>query len=179
MAMSFYKRGHLLDVREDLNECHFIAFDNEYIRSLVSFDLDDDDCDEVAAEIACHFADFAKTWATELRVDHPVKHDGCFVGATLVRQQWVNDYAMEVGEVEFDCFLALEQYKLSELPPYADDLHEKGCLNYGDELFWASSQLGLVSDWDGPFELYVDSDDYERYMDERVQREYGYEIEER
>lgn len=155
------------------------TIDNDYIRKLVPFELTDEECEDIADELDSRFDDFVSTWAREYRIDHPTKHDGHFVKGTLTRQEWVLDYAVEVGEVEFDCFPALEQFKLSELPPYDDDFHDKGYLNSGDELFWKSVELGLVADWDGPFEMYVDSFDYERYMDERVQREYGYEITER
>lgn len=158
---------------------YIFTIDNERIRKAVPFELTDDECENVAWELDCRLDDFIKTWATEYRIDHPVKHDGLFVGGRLVRQEWVNDWAMEVGEVEFDCFLALEKYKLSELPPYADGFHDDGYLDSGDDLFLTSASLGLVADWDGPFEMYVDPDDYEHYMDERVQREYGYEIGER
>lgn len=158
---------------------YIFTIDNAHIRKLVPFELTDDECEDIADELAGRFDDFVATWAREYRFDHPAKHDKCFVKGTLTRQEWVGDYAMEVGEVEFDCFLALEQFELSELPPYADDFHDRGYLNSGDGLFWQSVELGLVADWDGPFEMYVSDFDYEQYMDERVQREYGYEITER
>lgn len=163
---------------EQGGEYIFTIYDDD-IRRLVSFDLSDGECTDIAYELESHFDDFVATWAREYRIDHPAKHDGVFVGGTLVRQEWVRDYGMTVGEVEFDCCLALDQYELSELPPCADDFHDKNYLNYGDELFETSVSLGLVPDWDGPFEMYVNPDDYDVYIAERVRREYGYEISER
>lgn len=161
---------------------YVFTIDNAYIRRFAKFPLSDDECREVARTLGSKLPDFVATWATEWRVDNPPRHDGCPVTGKLVRQAWYGpreDYAMEVGEVEFDCHLALDRYELSELPPYADWLHDRGYLCSGDDLFWTSVNLGLVADWDGPFEMYVSDFEYEDYMDERVQREYGYVITER
>lgn len=173
--MKLYRPGHLHEVQVG-DDTFLIAFDSDYIRRLVPFELDDEDCDDIARDLEAHFSEFVATWAREWRIDHPRGHEGPFVGATLYRQAWVGpkeDYAMEVGEVDFDCGDALNDYALSELPPYADWFHERGWLDHGDELFFTSVSHGLVPDWDGPFELYVDEDDYETYMDDRVTREYG------
>lgn len=95
------------------------------------------------------------------------------VNATVDLQVWVRDYAMAVDHVEYECKDALDAFKLSELPPYADMFQRDGFLSYGDDLFHESVSLGLVAEWDGPFEVYVDEGDYDEYLRDRVLREYG------
>lgn len=97
------------------------------------------------------------------------------VPASVALQQWRRDYAIEVDEVEFDCRMALDAFKLSDLPGYVDDLHDKGYCDCGDEIFYESVERGLVADWDGPFDLYLSNEDaYWAYLDERIELEYGY-----
>lgn len=160
------------------NDLYTFTIDNDSIRALVPFDLTDDDCESIACELDCHFEGFVATWAREWRTNHPNIVNHCEVVATLHRQIWegpMEDRLHEVGETEFECQDALDKYELSELPPYADDLHDKGALDCGDELFFTSVSMGLVADWDGPFDLYIDDEQYEWYLDDRVLREYGYE----
>ena len=98
------------------------------------------------------------------------------VTAAVTLQRWVNDYAVTVDEIEFDCTAALDEFDLSDLP-YDGDFYWKGYCDYGDDVFYASVALGLTSEWDGPFEFYI-KDGFEDYMDERVEREYGVEVRE-
>lgn len=154
---------------------HTFTLTNDQIRELVPFQLTDEDCKGIVSMLGDNFKQFVRCWATEYRVDHPHIANPCEVIAVFNRQVWQNDYAVSVGEVEFECQDALDQYKLSDLPPYSDWLHDRGWLNCGDELFFTSVSLGLVPDWDGPFDLYVNDEMYEYYMDDRVLREYGYE----
>lgn len=158
---------------------YLFTLTNDQIRKLVPFELDDDDCEGIANELNYHFNSFVATRASEWRINHPRIANTCEVIATLQRQVWggpKEDYAMTVGEIEFECQDALDTFDLSELPPYADMFHHDGWLNYGDELFFESVRLGLVPDWDGPFECYVDDEQYDWYLEDRVLKEYGYEL---
>lgn len=161
---------------QDDNEYTF-TIDNEQIRNLVPFDLTNEECGVIANEIDCRFEQFVQKLARKYRIDHPAIKNDCKVIATLHRQEWedVTDYCVEVGTTEYKCQDALDSYPLSQLPPCADDIHWKDYLNCGDDLFFTSVMMGLVDDWDGPFDLYVDDEQYERYLDDRVFREYGYE----
>ena len=154
---------------------HIFTLTNDQIRELVPFQLTDEDCENIVSKLKDEFSQFVRCWTTEYRIDHPHIANPCEVMAEFDRQVWQNDYAVSVGEVEFECQDALDQYKLSDLPPYSDWFHDKGWLNCGDDLFFTSVELGLVPDWNGPFDLYVDDEQYEYYMDDRVLREYGYE----
>ena len=101
----------------------------------------------------------------------------CVVPASATLQRWVHDYAVTVDEVEFDCQLALNRFELSELPPYSDWFRDRDWCCHGDDVFFASEKVGLVDEWDGPFEFYiVDEDAYEEYIDARVKNEYGCEL---
>jgi hypothetical protein len=92
------------------------------------------------------------------------------VHARLVRQRWINDYAITESEETFDCTDALDTFGVNELPKHADDLHACGALNFGDDIFHAAVRLGVTDEWDGPFELYIDNDDeYQRYLQDRHQ----------
>lgn len=101
------------------------------------------------------------------------------VTASVTLQRWNDlDYAETVGEIKFDCSLALDQLDLKDLPHDPDDLHDKGALNCGDDIFRVGKGLGLV-DWDGPYELYIaDADEYGEYLEARRERE-GIEMEAR
>lgn len=157
---------------------YIFTIDNDSIRALVPFDLTDEECESIANNLDSRFGDFVATWAREWRIDHPNTINQCEVVATLHRQVWEGprgDFLHEVGETEYECQDALDRYPLSDLPPYADDLHDKGYLNCGDDLYFTSVSMGLVVDWDGPFDLYIDDEQYEWYLDDRVFREYGYE----
>lgn len=161
------------------DRCEYIfTLDNDMLRELVPFALTDDDCEAIASEIDRSFDSLVADCIRKYRIDHPNISNQCEVRATLNCEKWdgiKKDYAITVGEIEFECQDALDQYELSELPPYADDMHDKGALNCGDDLFFTSVSMGLVADWDGPFDLYVDDEQYECYLDDRVLREYGYE----
>ena len=101
----------------------------------------------------------------------------CAVPASVTLQRWVHDYAVTVDEVEFDCHYALDGFKLSDLPPYAGWFRDRDWCCHGDELFFESEKIGLVDEWDGPFEFYIDDEDaYEEYMDARVKNEYRCEL---
>ena len=155
------------------NDLYTFTIDNESIRALVPFDLSDEDCESIANELDSHFDDFVATQARKWRIDHPRTANQCEVMATFMRQVWSGpkeDYAITIGEIEFECQDALDQFKLSDLPPYYDCWGD-----YGDGLFFESVQLGLVPDWDGPFECVMNEEQYEWYLDDRVFREYGYE----
>lgn len=93
------------------------------------------------------------------------------VYARVVFQRWVGDYAMQVGEEEFDCQKALDNYFLDDLPEKDDDWQFDGDLSYGDDVFRTAVQLKLVKDWHGPFELYVNPDDYTEYLSVRKRTE--------
>lgn len=157
------------------NNEYLFTIDNDHISSLVLFDLTDEECEDIANELDYRLDSIIASIAREYRNNHPNITNQCEVIATLVQQEWVNDYAAATGNVEFEVQDALDKFDLSELPPYASDLHDKGALAYGDDLFAVSASLGLVEDWDGPFELYINDEQYEWYMDERVLKEYGYE----
>lgn len=91
------------------------------------------------------------------------------VDGRIVRQRWNNDYAITVSENTFDCTDALDTFDLTELPAHAEDLHEHGSLNYGDDIFHAAVRLGIIPDWDGPFEFYIDDEDqYQTYLQNRT-----------
>lgn len=69
----------------------------------------------------------------------------------------------------FDITPVLDGLALDELPIYADDLHDNGVLNYGDDLYHDAVDLKLVEDWDGPFEFYLmDNDEYQTYLESRL-----------
>lgn len=109
-------------------------------------------------------------------VANPIDGVPPVVMATLDRQVWARDYAISIDRgLAFDCRAALDSFDLSELPQRADDIAD-GALNYGDDLYFASVDLGLVDAWAGPFSVYVDDRGYEDYLDGRVAREYGCEL---
>jgi hypothetical protein len=86
------------------------------------------------------------------------------VPASVTLQRWnIHDYAEHCGEVEFDCALALDKIDLADLPEDADDGLNADYL--GDDVFAIAQSLGIVDEWDGPFEFYItDSDAYEKYL---------------
>lgn len=72
----------------------------------------------------------------------------------------------------FDISPVLDTYDLDSLPIYADELHEFGTLNYGDELYHEAAAKKLVEDWDGPFEFYLtDHSAYQHYLEKRLENE--------
>lgn len=152
---------------------YIFTIDNDSIRASVPFDLSDEECESIANDLDSRFEGFVSTWAKEWRVNHPSIANQCEVRATFERQVWGGwneDYALTIGEIEFECQDALDQFKLSDLPPHYDCWGDSG-----DSLFFESVRLGLVPDWDGPFECVMDEEQYEMYLDDRVLREYGYE----
>ena len=157
------------------NNEYLFTIDNDHISSLVLFDLTEEECEDIANELDYRLDSIIASIAREYRRNHPNITNQCEVIALLAQQEWVNDYAVTTGNVEFEVQDALDKYDLSELPPYASDLHDKGALDCGDALFATSVSLGLVEDWDGPFALYINDEQYEWYMDDRVLKEYGYE----
>ena len=87
------------------------------------------------------------------------------VRGRVVKQSWIHDYAVTEGEDTFDCVDALDTFSRDSLPQHADDLHEEGILNYGDDIFHAAVSLGLTDEWNGPFEFYIDDDEqYQTYL---------------
>ena len=165
------------------NDLYTFTIDHEYIRMVCGDEFTDEECDHIANEIDMRFDAFIARVARDYRLGHPINHGGVKVQASATHQTWSGwkkDYAVNCGEVFFDCHLALDQFKLSELPMCADDLHSIGALDYGDELFFEAVRLGLTESWDGPFECYIEDEDaYQDYLAERVKREYGYEITDR
>jgi len=88
-----------------------------------------------------------------------------------------NGYINFVRTETFDCELALDTFPLSELPPDHDGFSEDGACNYGDDVYFAAEELGLVDYWDGPFTFHIgDWKAYDRYIAARVRYEYGYEL---
>lgn len=76
------------------------------------------------------------------------------------------------GATSFDCASALDAlYALDELPLRHEDLHGDGW-RYGDDLFHKAEDMGLTSEWDGPFEAYLEAD-YQTYLGERLLDELG------
>lgn len=70
----------------------------------------------------------------------------------------------------FNITPVLDGLTIDELPIYADDLHDNGVLNYGDDLYHDAVDLKLVEDWDGPFEFYLmDNDEYQAYLKSRLE----------
>ena len=87
-----------------------------------------------------------------------------------------NGYINFVRTETFDCELALDTFPLSELPPEHDGFSEGAC-DYGDFVYFAAVELGLVDDWDGPFTFRIDDwEAYDRYIAARVRYEYGCEL---
>ena len=107
--------------------------------------------------------------------DEPAVSTNVSVTAELMHEKWVRDYAYYVDSEYFDCCKALDEFGLSELPPSANGF-VNGWLNYGDEVFATAVILGIAKDWDGPFTLAIDSDDYDEYIRQRVLNEYGKEV---
>lgn len=88
-----------------------------------------------------------------------------------------NGYINFVRTETFDCELALDTFPLSELPPEHDGFSEDGACNYGDDVYFAAEELGLVDNWSGPFTFHIgDWEAYDRYIAARVKNEYGYEL---
>lgn len=97
------------------------------------------------------------------------------IPASVVLRRWVNNYAIEVDTVEFDCRLALDGIDLCYFPNSTMDIHGCGYFDYGDDIFYKAVALGLVEPWDGPFDCYIDDEEaYSRYLEKRIKREYGY-----
>jgi hypothetical protein len=150
-----------------------ITVSNDYIRSLVPrYELGDFDCDEILFEVGRSIGDFVKVMATKHRIDHPRSSGNGYVSAHLTRQVWHGwhgDYAEDVGEIDFNAAIALDQYELSELPKAGVDYSAFCC---GDDLFHTAVELGLVPDWDGPFECHItDEDEYQEYLEARKAKE--------
>lgn len=85
-------------------------------------------------------------------------------------QQWVHDYAIEVGSESFDCARALD-----ELPLDVVRNLETGRADYNtDDVYNEAVRLGLVKEHDGPFDCYIDNDfELEYYIERRNQAEKG------
>ena len=103
--------------------------------------------------------------------EHPRRHHTP-VPCTVTLQVWQNDYAIHVKDVSLDGELALDGFPYDELPKHADDLHNHGVLNFGDDIYHEAVRIGLTEPWDGPFEFYIDDDDaYQEYRKERKRDE--------
>lgn len=80
-------------------------------------------------------------------------------------------YTETVKEVRFDCSSLLDEFSMKDLPEHAADLQDEGALNFGDDIFEAAQDAGLV-DWDGPLDLFIDDEEeYSGYLDARRERE--------
>jgi len=147
-----------------------ITISNDYIRKLVpGYELSGPDCNDVVFMVGQRIGDFVKVMATKHRIDHPRSSGNGYVSAHLTRQVWHGDYAEDVGEIDFNAAIALDQYELSELPKAGVDYSAFCC---GDDLFHTAVELGLVPDWDGPFECHItDEDEYQEYLEARKTKE--------
>jgi len=98
----------------------------------------------------------------------PTQHATYPIEAVCTLQVW-NDlnYAIDVKEVTFDAFDALECLPFDELPADGDFSRCYRCC-YGNEVWYEAMRLGLVEVWTGPFHLSIsDADAYSRYYAER------------
>ena len=89
------------------------------------------------------------------------------VDAMLVCQVWDGDYLYSGEESSFDIQPVLDSYPVSDLPSTEDDLER--CLDDGTLDFLAEEAIaaGVIS-WSGPYELRIDTDEYIRYIGDRI-----------
>lgn len=76
------------------------------------------------------------------------------VRAEAVLQEWVHDYGITVGTVEFDCGRALDMLPIERVKKLV-----AGKAGYDtDEVFAEAVIMNLIEDHDGPFDCYICDD---------------------
>ena len=119
----------------------------------------------------------AYTEVLENAVNFPkAPSSGIKVPAACILQQWENDYAIEKDSIQFDCAIALDTFSLDYLPHPWENFDDGYC-NYGDDVWHTAVNLGIVNEWDGPFECtLIDQDAYEKYIKHRRSHTYQIDI---
>ena len=92
------------------------------------------------------------------------------VDATLVCQVWDKDYLYSGEEFSFDIKPVLDSYPVFDLPSTEEDL--ESYLNDGALDFIAEEAMaaGIIS-WSGPYEFRFNTDEYIRYISDRIANE--------
>lgn len=96
----------------------------------------------------------------ETPVGHLIDDEPTVIDATLTRQVWVMGYANDMDVVHFNARPALDAIAIDEIPNDPGALSE-GALDFGDDLYREAVELGLVEEWDGPYNCAIK--DYEAY----------------
>lgn len=90
-----------------------------------------------------------------------------FVAATLYKQKWVDNTAYPNGELEYNIVPVLNRLSIDELQDIKKKLNICG---YMDELYYKSVLQNLIDDYDGPFELEINEEEFDIYLlDYRMQ----------
>lgn len=137
-------------------------------------------------DVVCDFVSpFVSSAIASVTGKKAVKHAPVMVSVDL--QRWQNDYAVCVDTIHFDAAPALDELSEDGIDftyfPRPNDLDDgdddddencvespsdaiaSGAFNFGDDIFETAAFIGLIDDWDGPFDLSLDSDDeYNSYI---------------
>lgn len=91
-------------------------------------------------------------WKREVMVPEPAVSPYAPVPARVSFQVWQHDYAVEIGEAQFDCAAALDTFPVE----FVAGLEDGQASDMTDDVYHAAVEAGLVKDHDGPFSCYID-----------------------